>query len=102
VDSILNKGLVLVYFTYGAGTFPLPYTSFAGGKASTMSFIPAAGKIFILRFTHDNSNSVPLSSVLYYRYIIIPGGVATGRLATADYKAMSYEQVCNYLHIPLE
>jgi hypothetical protein len=113
VDSILQKGLVLVYFTYGGGTFTLPYTSNAGGKPSTISFTPMLGKILVYRFTHDNSNSIALSTQLQYRYIIVPGGVATSSFTEAtkqvhvsvmengapDYSQMSYEEVCNALHI---
>lgn len=60
VDSILQKGLVLVYFTFGAGIFDLPYTSDAGGMANTISFLPQKGNILITRFTSDNSNSIGL------------------------------------------
>jgi len=82
---IVTGGVVAVYFTFGAGVLPLPYTSFAGGKESTISFIPAYGvtsgsagamndNILITRFTADNSGSVPLSSLLQYRYVLIPAG----------------------------
>ncbi|GAA3951977.1 hypothetical protein GO495_12465 [Chitinophaga oryziterrae] len=75
-STILNSGDVKVYFTYGGGTFILPYTSNAGGKPNTISFTPLLSKILIYRFTHDNSNSIALSTLLQYRYVIIPGGVA--------------------------
>ncbi|MBS1566832.1 MAG: hypothetical protein JST39_20775 [Bacteroidetes bacterium] len=101
-DSIVQKGAVLMYFTYGGGMFPLPHTTYAGGKASIINFIPKPGRFIIYRWTMDNSNSVNLSTVLQYRYILIPGGIPTGRMATVDYKSMSYEEVCNYLHIPLQ
>ncbi|PUZ24290.1 collagen-like protein [Chitinophaga costaii] len=77
--NILNSGTVIVYFTYGGGTFVLPYTSNAGGKPNTISFTPMLKKILITRFTHDNTASVVLSTLLQYRYIIIPGGVSGGR-----------------------
>lgn len=99
VDSILNRGTVLVYLSFGQGTFALPYTSYAGNKLNTLGFIPMPGKILITRFTHDNSGSLGLPTTLTYRYIIIPGGIA-GRQATVDYREMTYEQVCAYLHIP--
>lgn len=80
--SMVTSGVILVYFTYGSGTFPLPYTSFAGGKANVISFYPrltsSGGQkdqtIMIGRFTLDNSNTVALSTLLQYRYILIPGG----------------------------
>jgi len=112
VDSILQKGLVLVYFTFGAGIFDLPYTSDAGGKANTISFLPQKGNILITRFTLDNSNTITLSTLLQYRYIVVPGGVASSSFANVtkqvhvgvpeagqDYSQMSYEEVCKTLNI---
>ena len=96
--SILNSGTVLLYFTYGGGTFNLPYTSNAGGKPNTISFTPMLNKILVTRFTHDNTNSVALSTLLQYRYVIIPGGVSGGRQAAhPDYN--DYTAVCKYYNI---
>jgi hypothetical protein len=72
----LTNATILVYFTFGAGEFPLPYTSFAGGKGSIISFIPEVGQFIITRFTFDNSASVSMSPLLQFRFIIIPGGVS--------------------------
>ncbi len=72
--EIVQKGSIQVYFTYGGGNFVLPYTSNAGGKSNVITFIPKAGDIIITRFTTDNSNSVTLSTLLQYRYVLIPGG----------------------------
>lgn len=64
-----------VYMSFGAGTMQLPYTSFAGGKVSTISYRISQGKLHIMRFTHDDSASVPLpSATLYYRYVMTPRG----------------------------
>jgi hypothetical protein len=71
----LSGATILVYFTFGAGIWQLPYTSYAGGKGSTISFIPEVGQILVTRFTFDNSASITMSSLLQFRYIIIPGGV---------------------------
>jgi len=75
-SAMLNNATIQVFFTFGAGDFVLPYTSFAGGKVNTMSFIPQPGNILITRFTHDNSNAVPLSTLLQYRFVIIPGSTS--------------------------
>lgn len=104
-DSVLNNGVVIVYMNYGAGPFQLPYTSFAGGKASTISFWIKPGKLMPYRFTHDNSNSVSLSTSLQYRYIIVPANMnadsvaASGRIAAKDYP--DYEELCKAYGIPL-
>lgn len=73
--DLLAKGVVMVYMDYGGGTFPLPYTSLAAGKASTITFQPIKNKLAIYRITHDGTNSINLSSLIRYRYVIIPGGV---------------------------
>lgn len=107
-NNIITQGAILVYFTYGAGTFPLPYTSYAGGKESTISFIPVPGILFITRFTFDNSASLSFGA-LSFRYILIPGGViarmAKGGIGGTGYtlnqlRQMSYSEVCSLLQIP--
>jgi len=100
VDSILARGTVLVYLSFSQGTYILPYTNYAGNKLNTISYLPMPGKVLITRFTHDNSGSIGLPATLTYRYIIIPGGIA-GRQAAVNYSEMTYQQVCDYLHIPL-
>lgn len=93
--DIINKGEMYIYFSFGGGVFTLPYTSYAGGKQNTISFIPVIGKFIITRFTADNSGSVSLSSVLQYRYILIPGGVA----ATANVNMNDYNAVKAIFHL---
>ncbi|SMC57127.1 hypothetical protein [Moheibacter sediminis] len=92
--TYLSNSTILVYMNYGP-VVPLPYTSHAGGIANTISFIPAPNRIFITRFTHDNSGSVILSSSLRYRYVIIPPS-PSGKNAGVDFYAMSYEEVIDY------
>lgn len=90
----VDSATILMYFTFGAGIFPLPYTSYAGGKGRTISFIPEAGQFLITRFTFDNSGSVGMSSLLQFRFIIIPAGatVTDGfRQAAKNMKTMSVE-----------
>ena len=106
-DSVLQHGVVFMYMTYGAGPMQLPYTSYAGGKPNTISFWTKIGKLIPYRFTHDNTNSVNLSSALQYRYIIIPAdtpvdSVSNGRVASKkDPDYSNYEEVCKYYGIPL-
>jgi hypothetical protein len=73
-QNYVNSAALLVYFTFGSGEFPMPYTSNAGGKASTISFIPQVGRFLITRFTFDNTDSINLSTGLQYRYVVIPAG----------------------------
>ena len=113
-QDLVDNAAVLAYMRFNTSVWPLPYTGNAGLKSSTVSFLPQPGKIIITRFTHDNSGSVGFSSLLQFRYILIPGGVASGRYATeaeqrftinneiyttSQLKAMSYEQVIALLNI---
>lgn len=97
--ALLNTSLIQVYFTYGGGNFTLPYTSNAGGKPNTISYTPMSSKILITRFTHDNSNSVNLSTLLQYRYLIIPGGIAANA-AKNKIDLEDYSATMKFLEIP--
>ena len=92
--TILNEGDVKVYFTYGGGTFTLPYTSYAGGKTNTISYTPMLNKLLIYRFTFDNSASILLSQSLRYRYVLIPGGVTARKSTGVNWD--NYAEVAAY------
>lgn len=100
-DDILSKGTVLVYVSFGSGTFALPYTSTAGGFVNTVSAISTLKKIKLFRFRHDQAGTVNIPTSLSWRYILIPGGVAaaTAKAAKVDYAKMSYEEVCMHFNI---
>ncbi|MCR4031857.1 MULTISPECIES: hypothetical protein [Flavobacterium] len=102
--DIMSKGTVLVYMSFGSGTnvFGLPYTSTAGGSINTITAISSIGNIKLFRFKHANDGTtVALPASLNWRYILIPGGVAsaTSKTAKVDYSKMSYEEVCTALSI---
>lgn len=96
--AILDSGAVLAYMRFGNGTFPLPYTSFAGGIGNTLNYLPGSKTITYTRFTFDNSGSIGVSSSLQFRYIAIPGGILVGK---RDIRTMPYEEVCRLYNIPL-
>lgn len=100
-EDILAKGTILVYVSFGSGTYTLPYTSTAGGFVNTITAISTAKKIKLFRFRHDQAATVNLPASLSWRYILIPGGVAatTGKAAKPDYAKMSYEEVCAHFNI---
>jgi hypothetical protein len=100
-EDILAKGTILVYMSFGAGTFTLPYTSNAGGSTNTITAIATAKKIKLFRFTHSGVGTVNIPTSLSWRYILIPGGAAaaTAKNAKLDYSKMSYEEVCAYFNI---
>ncbi|OXA78018.1 hypothetical protein SAMN05444397_110175 [Flavobacterium aquidurense] len=100
-EDILAKGTILVYVSFGSGTFTLPYTSTAGGFVNTITAISTAKKIKLFRFRHDGGGTVNLPTSLSWRYVLIPGGVAaaTAKTAKLDYAKMSYEEVCAHFNI---
>jgi hypothetical protein len=100
-DDILSKGTVLVYVSFGSGTFSLPYTSTAGGFVNTITAVSTLKKIKLFRFRHDQGGTVNIPTSLSWRYILIPGGVAatTAKTAKPDYAKMSYEEVCAHFNI---
>jgi len=95
---ILNSGTILVYLTYGGGVFSLPYTNYAGGKNNTINYMPLFNRIVITRFTADNSKSVALSTLLQYRYVIIPGGKLISSMPKKDLD--NYELIKKTFNIP--
>ncbi|KRB54510.1 hypothetical protein [Flavobacterium sp. Root186] len=98
--DILSKGTILVYVSFGVGTYTVPYTSTAGGNANTITAISSLQKIKLFRFRHDQGGTVGLPVSLSWRYILIPGGVAaTAKTAKPDYSKMSYEEVCARFNI---
>lgn len=99
-SDILSKGTILVYVSFGTGTYTVPYTSTAGGFVNTITAISTVQKIKLFRFRHDQGGTVGLPTSLNWRYILIPGGVAaTAKTAKLDYSKMSYEEVCARLNI---
>ena len=99
-EDILSKGTILVYVSFGSGTFTLPYTSTAGGFANTLTAVSSLKKIKLFRFRHDQGGTVNIPTSLSWRYILIPGGVAaTAKTSKLDYSQMSYEEVCKHFNI---
>lgn len=100
-SDILSKGTILVYVSFGSGTYTLPYTSTAGGAVNTITAISTLQKIKLFRFKHAQDGTVGLPTTLSWRYILIPGGVVatTGKIAKTDYSKMSYEEVCMHFNI---
>ena len=93
-QEILDQGVVNVYMEFSDDIYPLPYTGYAGGASNVMDFLPRLNKLFITRFTMDNSASVSFNSSLEFRYVLIPGGVAAkSKMSKVQIKKMPYEEV---------
>jgi hypothetical protein len=99
VDSILQKGTVMTYVNAGTAAapviFPLPYTDLVSFLFIDVAYTP--GKINLSSDGNISTTTSSGSKVQQYRYVIIPGGVATGRMATVDWK--NYAAVKEYLGI---
>lgn len=107
--NIIENSAILVYLNYGTGVFPLPYTSNATSRMSTLSFFPQKGKIRPFRFVYDGGALVSIGSSIKFKYVIIPQGTASkgfnnntsqpmyrlnNELYTLDaLKAMDYEEI---------
>ena len=99
-EDIVSKGTVLVYVSFGSGSFSLPYTSTAGGFVNTITAVSSLKKIKLFRFRHDQAATVNIPTSLSWRYILIPGGVAAATAKNKpDYTKMSYEEVCAHFNI---
>lgn len=130
--TILNNGIMITYMRVGSiGPYALPYTSEAGGATNTVNCIYNQQKIIVYRHTFNTcrfnsgiAESYPgqpvlinLPQTLEYRYVLIPGLIAGGRMmngmqqqdlhhvmlpgqtTSVDITTLPYEQVCNMLGI---
>lgn len=93
--AILDSGTVKVYWNYGSPAdqliFPLPITDlFAFTGVTQMGMYFTVGNIDLYCDVDASSRTVSGVKRLQYRYVIIPGGVPTGRSAVNwnDYEAV--------------
>ena len=77
-EEARNSDLVAVHMAFAGQVFPLPYTSFAGGKPSTISFRVAPGEIILTRMADDNVANLGFGSSLRFRYVITPSAIGGG------------------------
>ena len=115
-QAVLDQGMTLVYHTSSAtppatGTAnvqPLPFTVNSGGTLIEVNYRPAVSRLIVFLKNLSSTASLSLVAGNYFRYVIIPGGVAGGRMTSgqaAGYtmeqlKAMSYEEVIKKFNIP--
>jgi Collagen triple helix repeat (20 copies) len=123
-STMLSQAVLITYMRVGSiGPYALPYTSDAGGATNTINCIYNPGKIFVYRHTLNTCrfhSGIPesypgqpvlvnLPQSLEYRYIMIPGLVAGGKIASgpaAGYtenqlRSMTYSQIQSLLNIPM-
>lgn len=118
-QAVLDQGLTMVYHTFaappaaptgGANAQALPYNvGIGGGNFVEVNYRPAVGRIIV--FLHNvlpGTGGFGFLGGHYFRYIIIPGGVAGGRMISGtaagytidELQHMSYEQVIRTFNIP--
>jgi len=104
-QAVIDSGLVLAFMkgdpTTGLGNdvFPLPYSVGIGyGFTDIWDFvINAPGNIRFL-YKSDNPWTPAELATISFRYIIVPGGVAGGRML--DPRKLTYQQLCELYGIP--
>lgn len=92
-QDVLDKGVILCFFRNISTleVFPLPYSFPTSSTATQEGYASyAVGKIKL-------RSNVTLSQV-GFRYVIIPGGVPSGRMASL--KSMSYEEIKSMFNLP--
>ena len=97
-QEIINKGFVYVYWKNTAGVEV---------TIEQLNFYNLNSNLYVEHFLKENGSieleaNFNISSNDRFRYILIPGGTpaTTGKQAQPDFKKMSYNEVCKYLHIP--
>jgi len=109
--AVVDNGVVLAYYrSTASGVTQLPYTLGTTANLSQYRNILRTGTItfFVANLTTGTATGVVPTGD--FRYVIIPGGVAGGRLmsgAAMGYSLdqlqwMSYEQVCKLFSIPAD
>lgn len=88
-QEIMDKGLVRTYFKFGNDVYEGTYTNLTGGATTAIYQYLSLGNIN-LRATFN--------ATYPWRYVIIPGGTASGRLANIDYS--NYAEVKKAYNIP--
>ena len=95
-QDILDKGVVLCFVRSGSTgttfeTYPLPYVFVTSATTSTQAYASYVLGNIKVRVTSSFAG-------VGFRYVIIPGGVAGGRMASL--KGMSYAEVKSMFNLP--
>lgn len=108
-DFLDNGGFVLGFFRFQDNVpYQLPYQNITSEYIRTVTpvIFSTYGEV---RFTIQSTDGTALtdtevygsgSSNPQYKYVLIPGGVNISGKTSADYKNMSYKEICKLFHIP--
>lgn len=103
-DKIIQQGVVLAYgkiiTASDEDVLPLPVT-IPTTNESYYHRIEDVGELQIRIMSLDLATNIGSSLFAEYRYVLIPGGVSTGKSAsTINYSKMTYEEVAERFSIP--
>ena len=115
-QTVLDQGMTLMYHTSAAappatGTAnvqPLPFSINVSGIIAELNYRPAVGRVIVFIKALSTTASISMTAGNYFRYVIVPGGVAGGRMTSGpaagysmeELKAMTYEQIVKKFNIP--
>jgi hypothetical protein len=116
-QTTLNQGLTMVYHTFAAppalptasaNTQSLPFSTNVGTLIIEANYRPAVGRIIVFIKNLSSTASFGLTLGHFFRYIVVPGGVAGGKMmngpakgySVQELKSMPYEDVVRLLRIP--
>jgi hypothetical protein len=116
-QETLNQGLTMMYHTFAAtpalptasaNTQSLPFSTNAGALIIEANYRPAVGRMIVFIKNLSSTASFGLLAGHYFRYIVVPGGVAGGKMMNGpakgytvqELKSMPYEDVVRLLRIP--
>lgn len=110
-QAILDNGVVLAYAKHGTiagvGPYLFPFV-IPGNPAIIVGHLPVVGRLIYYNQRMDATTGVVVNTAYQFRYVIIPGGVAGGRLMSGpakgrtidELKSMSYSAVASMFNIP--
>lgn len=101
--AMWRTGVILMYWQFNNGTTPpLPYyhlNVISGSMISSREFVIRGSNTIWVDFRKYTSDIVPSDYSGKIRYVLIPGGVPTGRLSTSvDHS--DYEAVKEFYNLP--
>jgi hypothetical protein len=109
-SSILTSGVVLAYHQPTGTTYddPLPKIISSVNPNVIIDFRPNVGQVIFFNTQLNTAAPIGFSVSGSFRYVIIPGGVAGGRVNTAnghsytidELRGMTYAQIVQLFNIP--
>lgn len=97
--AVINQGVILSYLAFSADPsqafYTLPWT-IPGPTPVIVGYLPVTGKIvyYMVNLNGSNPGFTPPTS-FSWRYVLIPGGVAGGKMMSGPAQGMTVDQLKN-------